>query len=256
MRLLLINADDFGLDVDTFDTTRRLMEAGIVRSATILLDQPMSEAAIAYARLNGRSHSFGLHFNIAEGAPMAARRSSLTGSDGVFQSPIKQRLDALFHRLAPSDIAAEAEAQLAFLQDHGVRPSHLDSHGHLHKFPAVLNALIPVLARHKITRVRLPQTLYDNERIHNRIVDAHCLRAFRAHRAIRATDHFFNTRRHDARWFDRFLGKLPRGTTELGVHPGNSEDWRRAEAAPLFELQEGSSLPKDVRLASFHELPA
>lgn len=255
MRSLLINADDLGFDEDTFSVTTRLMDAGVVRSATILLDHPLTDAAIAYARANAQRCSFGLHFNIAEGRPLGGKsRPTLTVADGTFAPPIRQRLNALASRLAPVDIAAEAETQLGYLADHGVKPTHLDSHGHMHKFPAVLAALKPVLARHRITRIRLPQTLYDNQRFYSRFLDRFCMRPFRADASFHTTDHFFNTRRHDDQWFERFLRQLPAGSTELGVHPGSAEHWRRVEAAPLLDLSGGPTLPGDVRLISYHEI--
>jgi chitin disaccharide deacetylase len=256
VRALLINADDLGYDADTFATTTALMHAGALKSATILVGYPESSAAMAFAKTHARDFSFGLHFNIAEGTPLAPQPvPSLVGPDGQFRSPIPQRLRALTGLLRADDIAREAEAQLTLLADHGVTPSHIDSHGHFHKFPRVLAALQPVLRRFGIRRLRLPQSLYDNERVFNRLLDAHCLRGVPADAST--TDGFFNTRSHADGWFERFLGRLPDGTTELGVHPGSIEDWRVAEAQPLAAAAASGELAaRGIRLISYHDLPA
>ena len=254
MRQLLINADDLGYDSDTFEVTTVLMASGAIRSATILLNYPQSDAAIRFARENQREMSFGLHFNIAEGRPLAGPRvPSLVGPDGMFRGPVAQRLRALTGRLRADDIAVEATAQLEMLADAGVRPSHLDSHGHLHKFPPVLRALRPVLDRFGISKVRLPQTAYDNQRLYNRQLDRHCLRAFRAV-GYASTDSFFNTRTQHEDWFDRFVASLGFGATELGVHPGAKEQWRAAEAAPLANDVAARLRRQGISLISYHDV--
>lgn len=255
MKQLLINADDLGFDADTFAVSRGLMELGGLRSATILVGYPASAMAMAFARNHARDFSFGLHFNIAEGRPSArVPVPSLTGDDGCFRSPITQRLRALAGMLDAGQIADEARAQLGILADHGVRPSHLDSHGHFHKFPAVFQALQPVLKEFGIRRVRLPQTQYDNPTIYNRLLDRHCMAAFR--KGVITADNFFNTRRHDPEWFERFLDTLNDGTTELGVHPGGVEDWRACEAEQIANAaREGVLSRRQIRLISYHDLP-
>jgi chitin disaccharide deacetylase len=255
-RQLLINADDLGFDADTLGATTGLMTAGAIKSATIILGYPESAAAMAFAQDHQRDFSFGLHFNIAEGRPLSSRPvPSLVGPDGQYRGPIQQRLRALAGLLRAADVASEAEAQLGILADHGVTPSHIDSHGHLHKFPPVLRALRPVMKRFGIRRVRLPQTAYDNQRVYNRLLDQHCRKAFTAS-DLSTTSSFFNTRSHAPDWLDRFLADLPQGLAELGVHPGHGEDWRAAETAPLASGLADRLKKADVRLISYHDVPA
>lgn len=252
MKRLLINADDLGLDEDTLTTTTRLMDAGHLRSGTILVGYPCTDAAITYALANPH-HSFGLHFNIAEGRPLSRRAASLVDRQGRFRGPIAQRLRALAGRLDPDDLRAELEAQLAVLADHRLTPSHLDSHGHFHKFPRVIDALRPTLRRFGIRKVRIAQTRYDNPRFYNTALDRYCTAAIRP--GFVTTDGFFNTRRGDDGWFDRLLGDLDAGTTELGVHPGTQEAWRRIEAAPLGSPDLlGTLAAHGVTLISYHDV--
>ena len=233
-RKIIFNADDFGLDADTVAATQSLLLANHIKSATILVGQPATAAALDFARKHQKDQSFGLHFNMAEWLPPSGQpRPSLTGKHGQFNSPIKQRLKALTGAFNPEDVAAELEFQLACLRDCGLRISHVDSHGHLHKFPAVLKAMSPVLARFGITRLRIPQTHYDNPRLYNRALDGYCRRAFRGRKGI--TDYFFNTRIHQPNWLGDFLEKLPPGTTEIGIHPGKIEPWRKIESEAVLQ---------------------
>jgi chitin disaccharide deacetylase len=231
VKYLLINADDFGFDADTYAATKSLFERGVVRSATILVNYPNTDAAMSFAKIHAKDYSFGLHFNIAEQSPVSRTPvPSLINAHGQFRGAISQRLRALTGLLDPADIAREAEAQLAILADYGITPTHIDSHGHFHKFPPVLNALRPVLERFGIKRARRPQTLYDNPTFYNNFLDKYCNRRFSG---VASTDNFFNTRSHDSQWFHRFLSMLPQGTSELGIHPGHNETWRHAEFLPF-----------------------
>lgn len=255
MRQLVINADDLGFDTDTLSATTRLMEQGRITSATILTGFPASEAAMRFARDHAKDFSFGLHFNIAEGRPAGAEPvPSLVGKGGEFHAPISQRLRALTGALRRKDLVNELTAQLSILADHGVTPTHLDSHGHLHKFPPVLKAMLPVMQRFGIRRIRRAQTSYDNQRAHNRLIDGHCNRAFTAS-GCDMTDHFFNTRTQDKSWFDQFVAALPTGKAELGVHPGQAEDWRRAEMQALDDPEFFTKLSShQIGLISYHDI--
>lgn len=254
MKHLIINADDFGYDADTFETTKTLMDKRIVQSATIMVGYPASHDAIAYARCHMDEMSFGLHFNIAEGRPISPKRpNSLIDHDGNFRGPLQQRLRALSGLLDPQDIADEAEAQLAILADNGLKMTHFDSHGHFHKFPHVMNSVKPILQRFGIKRVRIAQTQYDRPTAYNMWLDSYCRRKMPP--GFGTTSGFFNTRTHSETWLSTFLLSLQPGIMELGVHPGTTEDWRRNEAFPLLS---DTLLPMidglKVNLTSYHSV--
>jgi chitin disaccharide deacetylase len=228
MKRLIINADDFGYDADTFAATSSLLLQGIVRSATILLGFPESEAAMRFALNNRAECSFGLHFNIAEGKPLASGpASSLVNSSGTFRGAIAQRLMALSGSLNPKDIAEEATAQFSMLADFGITPTHLDSHGHFHKFPAVHRALQPVMKRFDVQWMRRASTSHDNPRIYSDWLDRYCNRSFDKY--CQGPDYFFNTRSDQPDWLKSALSSFQTGVTEIGIHPGNAEEWRRKE---------------------------
>jgi len=82
MKGVIINADDFGYDDDTFRATVALSDAGLLTSATILAGRPATAEACAYARENRDRFSFGLHFNIVEGWRPKSAASTLCRKDG------------------------------------------------------------------------------------------------------------------------------------------------------------------------------
>lgn len=235
-RRLIINADDFGWDDDTTTVTGALIEAGAISSATIMTGRPATARAIAFALAHASEKvSFGLHFNIADGhVPHGSSSASLVDESGRLRASNPQRIQALLGRLKPRDIAAELEAQLVILLDHGIRVSHVDSHGHLHKFPAVFRAMKPVLARFGIERVRRPQTLPRVRLAPNMLLNDYCALAFRG---ARTTDAFAYMDAGKPGWLEALCTMMPSGTTELSVHPGTSDAWRRDEADGLRDAR-------------------
>jgi chitin disaccharide deacetylase len=255
MKKLIINADDFGYDRDTFETTCALLALGTVKSATILVGFPETQAAINFARSTCQDISFGLHFNIAEGRPLSTRPvPSLVNQSGEFNGAIVQRLKAVSGRVSAIDVATECEAQLSILRDNGLAVSHIDSHGHFHKFPAVLNAMAPVLKRFGVARIRRAQTLYDNPTFYNRTLDAYCNRAIDKFGG--APDHFFNTRTHIPDWLQNIVERVPHGLTEIGIHPGSVEAWRNAETKPFLNAEACTWIEsRAISAMSFHDVP-
>ncbi len=253
-RSLLINADDFGYNDDVTDTTIELLERGAIRSATIMVGMPASRRAMAYARAQGRRFSFGLHFNIVDGMrPRSAAPASLVDASGGFRMSPAQRRSAASFRLARRDLEAELEAQLAELRGAGVDVSHIDSHGHLHKFPGVALALRRVMRRHRVRHVRLPQTLYEAAPLGQRLLNL-CCRPFFAGLSHPANTYLVSDH-SDPAWFDRMLLSLPAGATELAVHPGAAADWLRVETMPLRDPCLGEKLAaQGIDLISYWDL--
>ena len=101
MKGLIVNADDFGWDVDTVASTINLFEARAISSATIMVGRLATESAIEYAVRSQNRFSIGLHFNIVDGLIPATgnARNSLTGEDGTFRVSNSQRIRAIMGML-------------------------------------------------------------------------------------------------------------------------------------------------------------
>lgn len=130
----IINADDFGLDPRTNRTVMAGFERGLLSSTTLMANTPGFEEAcglIARHRLEGR---VGLHFNITHGPALgrnARRQPRLCTPKGLFDLRLPRASLVL-----PSDlqraIREELELQWQRCLAHGVRPTHIDSHQHVH----------------------------------------------------------------------------------------------------------------------------
>lgn len=242
MRSLIINADDFGMDAETYNTTVDCFEAGLLTSATIMVGCEASAQAYEYASQNRKRFSFGLHFNIVDGfRPVADSDTSLCDQPGAFRESENQRYAALIGRLKLDDIRREFRLQLEELRDHHVEVTHVDSHGHLHKFPSVIYSLRQEMQRAGVTWVRRPQNMFLNPNGKRRMVNNVFTIPFWG---LMCTDYYCAVDQLDGTWSNRLPAMLPDGLSEVSVHPGRAEAWRFNEAAPLLAPQEMSDALK------------
>lgn len=169
MRRLIVNADDLGY---TDQVDRGIVEAherGIVTSASLMVDRPAAAHGAEVARQAPRL-SVGLHAVLDRGGELT---------------------------VAPERCEEELERQLARFQELvGRRPTHVDSHHHVHRDPPLRTAF----------------------------------RAFAKRHALPLRDH---TVRHCGLFYGReaigverlleLLEGLEDGDTELGCHPGYAD---------------------------------
>jgi predicted glycoside hydrolase/deacetylase ChbG (UPF0249 family) len=232
---LIINADDFGWDADSCQATIDCMEAGSVTSATIMTGRPATDMACEYAAANSHRFSFGLHFNIVDQhKPLSQKVTSLIDpATHLLRDSGQQRKQAILWRLNSLEIQSEFLAQLGALAKNDVRVSHVDSHGHLHKFPCVISSLKQAFVQSNIKRVRRPQNLYGpGSKLTTKIINGVSSSFFTS---LTSTDHFLTISSYQNNWFRHLLALLPNGITELAVHPGYVEQWRSEELRPLLD---------------------
>lgn len=139
---VICNADDFGISEGASRGIVDCHLAGAVTSATWMANMPASAFAADLARANPRL-GVGLHFNLTSGAPLSeeSKRSGLVGVDGQFVSRKKLACRLMTGRVGTSELASELAAQLAEMKRLGLRPTHIDSHQHVHAFPPVFDVV-------------------------------------------------------------------------------------------------------------------
>lgn len=162
MRRVIINADDFGLSAEVNDLILNAFRLGTVSSATLMANMPaFSEAcaSIAQQHLQGR---VGLHFNLTYGQPLtiAMRDHPVFCREGQFDLSLS-RLRVALPGSARQAVLEELRAQWRRCLDHGLRPSHIDSHQHVHNLWP-LAPLIAAFAGQQRVPVRLARNLGRN----------------------------------------------------------------------------------------------
>ena len=167
-RRLIINADDFGL---TTGINRAIIEShreGLVTSATLMANAVATEEAIALARENPKL-SVGCHVTLLDGVPILPATELPSLADPAtqnFRHSLRKfawaamagsvRGDVGTSAVYSEAIRREAEAQMRKLQSAGLRVSHLDTHKHVHIFPAVLSPIIAAARACGVRAIRNP----------------------------------------------------------------------------------------------------
>ncbi len=202
MRRLVVNADDLGY---TEGVNRGILDAherGIVTSTTLMVDRPAAEDGVERAR--GTSLSVGLH--------------------------------AVLDRVPSERCEAELERQLARFEELvGARPTHVDSHHHVHREPALAEAFAAFADREGLAM---------------------------RDRAVRHEPRFYGEPAIGVERLLEVLETLPEGDSELGCHPGYADGLRsryvherEKELATLTDPAVRARLDElGISLIGWHEL--
>jgi predicted glycoside hydrolase/deacetylase ChbG (UPF0249 family) len=223
-----------------------------------MANMPATLAALRYA--GTREHtSFGVHLTYVcdtVEAPISRPEDvpGLVRADRRFHSMNALLRHLLQGSIKISEIIRETDAQLARVRDYGVRISHVDSHGHLHKLRPFREALKVVLPRFNIRRVRTAQNIYLRRCWSSPTYWLGTAWGAAVRRDFRTSDYFFmpdGAVRDD--WPDALMARSQPGVLEVGVHPGSGEEWRRREAEAIVRLA-ALARARGRELISWHQL--
>jgi predicted glycoside hydrolase/deacetylase ChbG (UPF0249 family) len=228
-RVLIVNADDLGMDAAVNAGVIASVEEGIATSCSLMAPCPGAEQAMGLLR--ERPHvPFGVHLTLVRDHPddrwapiMPARDvPTLVEADGLL--PRYGRIGELLGRARIEEVEREFRAQLDVVLAAGLRPTHLDFHSIADGGrDDVLDLTVALAAEHGLAvRVWL-EPGRERARRHGRPV----------------VDHPFldSTRLDPDTKPDRYaelLRALPPGLTEWAVHPAAADrDGDRGRRADL-----------------------
>lgn len=154
---LVVNGDDFGYSEAINAAIVRCHRAGVLTSATVLVNRPATSAALALAR-ELPELGLGLHLNLTEGAPVSPPREvpTLVDGRGRFRPFPAQLRRIASGRARPVEVERELRAQFAVLLGRGVRPTHVDGHLHVHAYPRVLPVVLRLMREYGVPAMRSP----------------------------------------------------------------------------------------------------
>ena len=248
MTRLIINADDFGLTSGVNRAVAELHQAGLLTSATLMARAQATADAIEIS-LATPSLGVGCHVVLLDGEPVLSPQSEIpnladpiTGRFRPSLIPFLGAVHRYWPRMAASpmnkEIEGEAAAQISLLQNRGIRLTHIDTHKHVHMFPAVLRPVLRAARAAGIRTVRNPfepaWSLHATQGAPRlRRVQVSLLRRLQSsfHRIV-AEEGFTTTAGAigvlatgslNAATIASLLRQLPRGTWELVTHPGYND---------------------------------
>ena len=240
---LIVNADDYGWSSGITDGILRAHKEGVVTSASLMANQPASEYAIERLQ-QFPGLGVGVHLNLSHGRPVSPPSvvPTLVRADGTFYPSAEMVTRLKKWQVSPREIEREFRAQINWVKERGVQPTHLDSHNHLHFYPRAICAFRRAAKAEDIQCTRTPRNLclptdghwggpYSG-RLYRRLLLAgymETLHVLVLH-GLKLPDAciLFNSRhltmphRPTEQWVAAFANLGP-GTYELGCHPGLPE---------------------------------
>jgi len=161
-RLLIVNADDYGLTQGVSRAILRAHRHGIVTSTSVLALGPAFTTTAAWL---GDAPGLGAGAHLAavgEDPPLlsAGEIPTLVDRAGRLDQSWRRFLPrAAAGRVDPADLEREFDAQLDAIAGAGVAVTHLDTHQHLHLWPAVGRVVVALARRRGIPAVRVTRSV-------------------------------------------------------------------------------------------------
>jgi predicted glycoside hydrolase/deacetylase ChbG (UPF0249 family) len=224
-RILIVNADDFGRSLGVNRGIAITHEQGIVTSASLMVRRPAAAEAAAYARQH-TGLSVGLHLDLGE---------------WVYRNEKWEAIDEI-----TGPVEVEVRSQIStFLRLLGRKPTHFDSHQHVHQQEPVATVVteaareLGIPLRGRDDRVRYCGDFYGQTAKAEPLLEVISVEGLL-----------------------ELISGLPNGVTELGCHPGvdTEQDMpygreRSIEVATLCDDRIRSAInAQGIELRSFAEL--
>ena len=236
---IIVNADDFGMSKGITDAVLVAHRYGFLTSTSLMVNLNCAEYALAQVARAPRL-GVGVHLNICEGRPVlpASEVRSLVDPHGNFHRPPVMIQKLWRWEVAGKEMEAEFRAQISWMKQRGLHPTHADSHHHTHIYPAALGPFVRAMKAEGIERVRASRFSCWPNSHRNRDYKGSMIRwlAARMYRTILQATLLAGIESPDSRlsfpagddcnrnyvrerWTQAFVHLGP-GTYELACHPG------------------------------------
>jgi hypothetical protein len=159
---LIVNADDFGYSEAVNRAIVCGFESSLLTSTSLMANMPGFDHAIGLIRQHPfLQHNVGLHLNLTEGWPLSRALAACPTFCGKGGRLIYARERSLFRlgRRERMGVYEEMEMQLERVLAAGIRPTHLDSHHHMHTEWAIAPLVCRLARAYGIGRVRLTRNM-------------------------------------------------------------------------------------------------
>lgn len=141
---LIINADDFGYSKAVNLGILECYKNGVVSSTTLMTNMPGAEHAFELMKENP-GLGVGIHMVLSAGKPIRDDVSSLVDESGNFR-----RGEDLLTNATIEDVEKEFASQMERFIASGFKPTHIDSHHHVHRNEKVLPVVLRLAKKYDL----------------------------------------------------------------------------------------------------------
>lgn len=248
MLKIIINADDLGASLNVNRAIEEQIQKGNITSSTIIATGDAFNDAVRMTKMYPNI-SFGVHLFLDEYDSITKStilyKYGITDSRGIFIKDAYKKISKYPIELKQA-IEEEWCAQIDKVRGAGINISHVDSHHHVHTWPALYDVIKKVLIRNNISTVRLRYVRTFSMYI-KKVKDLSCNIKTNYHNTYKPSRltivsgvisgyfwnkkmrHYFNTTNffcHHLTFYvyhDYFLKKYKNGVIETMCHPGHVE---------------------------------
>jgi chitin disaccharide deacetylase len=157
-KYLIVTADDFGLHEAVNDAVDQAARGGILTAASLMVSGPAAADAIRRAQRLPNLR-VGLHLVVADGRAALAPRQipAIADAEGHMDADMFWRGVRYFSSSsARRQLEDEISAQFTAFARTGLQLDHVNVHKHFHVHPTILSILIRVARDHGAPAVRVP----------------------------------------------------------------------------------------------------
>ena len=228
MQHLIITADDFGVSKAVNAGIIQAHDKGIVTSTCIMSNGKQFEDAINKLP---KSLDLGIHLNLSWGKALT------TGKKLDKHTQYK----LLLKKGNKHFIEREFRAQIEKVLDLGIKPSHLNSHQHVHAFSPVKEITIKLAREYNINKVRWPKENSKGFTANLHYAKQKLIKFNLKNCPLTTTDHFFGLIYSGYPSMKAFLSYLNfKGTAEIMCHP--------AQKSLVYRNKFERSRPKELKI--------
>ena len=158
MKQLIINADDFGLHPLINKGIIKGHSEGIITSTSLMPSAPYFDEAVQLAKANP-SLGVGIHLTLVGGVRPACNGgvNSLLTAEGVFAEDYTVFAKKWYTgSIKKNELVKELETQIEKVLAAGIKPTHIDSHQHMHVLPGIAGIVVRLCEKYGIKKIRMP----------------------------------------------------------------------------------------------------
>jgi chitin disaccharide deacetylase len=250
--LLIVNADDWGLDRATTSCIADCVASGAVSAVSAMVFMEDSERAAWIAA--ERAIPAGLHLNLTTAFSARGCETPLVDHQRAIAAYLRRHRFAqlIFHPGLHRSFTYVVNAQLdEFRRLYGAEPDRVDGHHHMHLCANVLlGNLLPAgtVARRNFSFLPGEKTLVN--RLYRQLVD----RVLARHH--RLTDFFFSLPPFEpSTRLQRIFALARRSVVELETHPARADEYRYLQRGEILRQAQGVRIgaPSNEHKSERHE---
>ena len=246
---IIINADDFGIDLETSKCIIDFIQQGICDTTSVMTNMAGFEETADLASKKGILDRVGLHINLTEGVPITDRIKDcdafcMMGKFGVYKNSILSRV--YLSKIELLAVREEICAQIERYRSAGYSGLFFDSHQGIHMDPSLEKVMINTCEQKGFIRCRNSPNMVNKNSIKEVLrkkFDHHLKNS-----GLMTTDYFGNLREF-VEWYENenenaaVFGR----SIEIMTHPKIKESMKYIDASSNLLLEEYETLIRKIR---------